>query len=218
MRRPVRLRSSRAALAAVYDALLFLMVAILISAGMFLYSATAVSEGGDFAESMHQRRCDNQLTTVENLAVNQTDPLNSTRPESWSVPTPHVRWTNGTNISDIPLTEEMVSTPVESVRWLLESYCTLTWRNEQGEAYDDGTYDASAVLGAVDGLFEDSQLNGTEHAWQFLFEGEERLFGSSSIDRVEDLPADRWASSRDYSVNTTAMKYSAELRYYMWFP
>jgi hypothetical protein len=218
MRRPVRLRTSRTALVAVYDALLFLMVVILISAGMFLYSATAVSEGGDFSDGVHQRRCDDQLAMVENLAVNQTDPLDPAQLESWSVPTPVVRWTNGTNISDVPLNELVVRTPVESVRWLLESYCMLTWMNEQGEAYDDGTYDTSSLLAIVDGFFAESQLNGTEHAWEFLYGGEERLFGSSSIDRIEDLPVDRWASSRDYSVDSTAMKYSAELRYYMWFP
>jgi hypothetical protein len=218
MRRPLGLRSSRTALVAVYDALLFLMVAILISAGMFLYSATAVSEGGDFSDPMHQRRCDNQLTMVENLAVNQTDPRNRTQLENWSVPTPVIRWTNGTNSSDIPLNELMVTTPVESVRWLLESYCVMTVWNDEGKGPHGGQYDTSPVLPIVDGFFSESQLNGTEHAWQFLYKGEERLFGSSSIDRIEDLPEDRWASSRYYSVNTTGMKYSAELRYYLWFP
>jgi hypothetical protein len=203
---------------AVYDALLFLMVAILISAGMFLYSATTISEGGDFSDSMHQRRCDNQLITVENLAVNQTDPRNRTVLEDWSVPTPIIRWTNWSNSSDFPLNELMVKTPVESVRWLLESYCIMTVWNDEGTGPHGGFYDTSSILPIVDGFFKNSQLNGTDHAWSFRFEGGEVLFGSSSIDRIEDLPDDRWASFRDYSENTTAMQYSAELRYYLWFP
>jgi hypothetical protein len=218
MRRPLGLRPSRTALVAVYDALLFLMVAILISAGMFLYSATAISEGGGFSDSMHQRRCDNQLTTVENLAVNQTDPRNRTQLEDWSVPTPLIAWTNGTSSSDIPLNELMVRTPVESVRWLLESYCVMTVWNDEGTGPHGGQYDTSPILPIVDGFFAGNQLNGTEHAWSFLYEGGEVLFGSSSIDNIEDLPDDRWSSIRDYSVNTTTMKYSAELRYYLWFP
>ncbi len=218
MRRPVMLRSSRTALVAVFDALLFLMVAILISAGMFLYSATAISESGDFSDSIYQRRCDNQLTMVENLAVNQTKPKDQTRLENWSVPTPVIPWTNGTNSSEYPLNELMVKTPVESVRWLLESYCVITRWNEENQDPQGGQYDASVILPIVNVFISEHQLNGTEHAWLFLYDGEVVLFGSSSVDDVEDLPNDRWASSHDYSMNTTSIKYSAELRYFLWLP
>ncbi|NIP36326.1 MAG: hypothetical protein GWN18_15325, partial [Thermoplasmata archaeon] len=72
----------------------------------------------------------------------------------------------------------------ETVRWLLESYCDLTWRNGPGQDIFDGQWDTTSILPLVDRFFEANQLNGTEHAWLFLYEGEVHLFGSSSVDDV----------------------------------
>jgi hypothetical protein len=196
---------------AIYDALLFLMVAILIAEGMFLYSATTVGEGGDISTSAYQRVCDNQRITVEALSVNETRPALL------------IEWSNGVETDTQPLVNITGPAEAETVRWMLESYCNLTWRNGPGQEIYDGTWDTSPILALVDDFFSDNRLNGTEHAWMFLYEGEVMLFGSSSVDAVEDLPKDRWASSRDYTVvtpdgATQTIKYEAELRYFLWYP
>ncbi len=204
MRRPLALRHRREAIVAVYDALLFLMVAILISAGMFLYSATTVQDGGDFSDAAYQRTCDNQRIMVEGLAANGT------------LPAPVIEWSNGIEISSEPLANVTGPVEAETVRWMLASFCELTWRNE--ESSGGGVWDTGPILPLVDDFFEGNRLNGTEHAWLFLYDGEEVLFGSSSVDGVEDLPNDRWASSRDYSHTNATVEYSAELTYFLWVP
>lgn len=211
LRKLLRLRDHRFALVAIYDALLFLMVAILIAEGMFLYSATAVSEGGDFSDDTYQRVCDNQRIMVEGLSANET------------LPTPQIGWSNGTSSDSQPLNNITGPTEAETVRWLLVSYCNLTWRNGPGQEIYDGEWNTSTILPLVDAFFEDNRLNGTEHAWMFRYKGQVMLFGSSSVENVEDLPEDRWASSRDYTVVTQdgasqSIKYEAELRYFLWFP
>ena len=211
MRRLISIRSRGSALVAVYDALLFLMVAILIAAGMFLYSATAIGEGGEFPDDAYQRVCDDQRIMVEALSTNEM------------LPTPVIEWTNGTAEDSDHLANITGPTEAETVAWLLASYCNLTWRNGPGQDIYDGEWDAAPILDVVDGFFKGNQLNGTEHAWLFLYEGEVVLFGSSSVDDVEDLPDDRWASSRDYTVverggASQEVRYEAELRYFLWLP
>ncbi|UCC92540.1 MAG: hypothetical protein JSW25_07700 [Thermoplasmata archaeon] len=211
MRRLLVLRDRREGLVAIYDALLFLMVAILIAEGMFLYSATTVSDGGNFSDDAYQRMCDNQRVMVEALSTNGTRP------------TPVIEWTDGTEVDSQPLHNISDPGEAETVRWLLESFCNLTWRNGPGQGIYDGQWDTEPILALVDGFFSDNRLNGTEHAWMFLYEGEVALFGSSSVDTVEDLPDDRWASSSDYTIVTgtgaeQTVKYEAELRYFLWIP
>lgn len=211
MRRLSALRSRRSALVAVYDALLFLMVAILIAAGMFLYSATAIGDGGEFSDDAYQRVCDNQRITVEALSTNGT------------LPTPIIDWTNGTAEDSEALVNITGPTEAETVGWLLASYCNLTWRNGPGQSIYDGQWDTAPILDLVDRFFRGNRLNGTEHAWLFLYEGEVVLFGSSTLDDVEDLPDDRWATSRDYTIverdgASQTIRYEAELRYFLWLP
>ncbi len=211
MRRLCSLRYRRSALVAIYDSLLFLMVAILIAEGMFLYTATTVKEGGEFSDDAYQRMCDNQRVTVEGLSTNE------------ALPTPEIGWSNATDIDMQNLVNITGPAEAETIRWLLMSYCNLTWRNGPGQDIYDGQWDTSPILPLVDAFFLENQLGGTEHAWMFLYEGEVVLFGSSSVDDVEDLPKDRWASSRDYTVvvqdgAVQENKYVAELRYYLWFP
>ena len=211
MKRLFPLRGRRSALVAVYDALLFLMVAILITAGMFLYSATTIGEGGEFSDDAYQRMCDNQRIMVEVLSTNGT------------LPTPVIEWTNGTADDSDHLANITGPTEAETVAWLLASYCNLTWRNGPGQAIYDGEWDTTPILPLVDAFFEGNQLNGTEHAWLFLYEGEVVLFGSSSVEDLEDLPDDRWVSSRDYTIverggASQEVRYEAELRYFMWLP
>jgi len=206
MRRYLHLRARRSALVAIYDALLFLMVAILIAEGMFLYSATTVKDGGTFSDDAYQRICDNQRIMVEGLLANET------------LPVPVLEWTNGTHNDSRPLTGVTGPVEAETVNWMLRSYCDLTWRNDHIKNQSEGVWVTDPIPPAVGSFFAGNQLNGTEHAWLFLYEGEEVLFGSSSVDVVEDLPKDRWASSRDYSFSNSTVDYSAELRYYLWFP
>jgi hypothetical protein len=206
MRRFLHIRGQRSALVAIYDALLFLMVAILIAEGMFLYAATSVSDGGDFSDDMYQRLCDNQRTMVEGLSTNFT------------LPSPLIMWSNGTHNRTEPLINFTEPTEAETVAWLLESYSQLTFRNDAGQAQWDGHWNTSPILPLVDDFFRGNQLNGTEHAWMFLYGGEIKLFGSSSIESVEDLPEERWASSGNYTLDTQSYNYEAELRYYLWYP
>jgi hypothetical protein len=194
---------------AVYDALLFLMVAVLIAAGTFLYSATAIGDGGEFSEDAYQRVCDNQRIAVEALSTNGT------------LPTPVIDWTNGTAVDSEDLVNITGPTEAETVGWLLASLCNLTWRNGPGQSIYDGQWDTAPILDLVDRFFRGNRLNGTEHAWLFLYEGEVVLFGSSSVDDVEDLPDDRWATSRDYTIverdgASQTIRYEAELRYFLW--
>lgn len=213
MRRLPSVRTRRKALVAVYDALLFLMVAILVAEGMFLYTATSVGEGGEFSDDTYQRVCDDQLVMVE--ALSTKEPL----------PTPDIEWTNGSSSATLPLREITGPVEAETVGWLVASYFELTWRNEDGQDLWDGQWDTAPVLPVVDAFFRSARINGTEHAWLLLYGGEVRLFGSSAdgVDSVDDLPADRWASSHDHSQVTGSganqmVKYEAELRYFLWYP
>ena len=206
MRRYLHLRGHRSALVAIYDALLFLMVAILIAEGMFLYSATTVGEGGSFSDDAYQRICDNQRIMVEGLAANE------------DLPAPPLEWSNVTHNRTKPMVEVTGPVEAETVSWMLRSYCDLTWRNDHIKDPSEGLWVTDPILPLVGSFFEGNQLNGTEHAWEFLYEGEEVLFGSSGVDVVENLPKDRWASSRDYSFTNSTVEYSAELRCYLWFP
>lgn len=213
MRRRLTLRLGRGALVAVYDALLFLMVAILVAEGMFLYTATSIGEGGQFSDGAYQRVCDAQLAMVE--ALSTTDAL----------PTPEIGWSNGSSSSTLSLLDVTGPVEAETVGWLLASYCELTWRNGPGQDVWDGQWDTSAILPLVDAFLRGASINGTEQAWLFLYQGEVRLFGSSAddVDTVDDLPRDRWASSGDYTQVTgsgaqQSVKYDAELRYFLWYP
>lgn len=207
MRCLVSIRGGRKAQVAVYDALLFLMVVILISEGMFLYTATVASEGGGFSDDHYQHLADTQRIMVEGLSLNVT------------YPPPPIRWSNATDDETRPLNETLDEpAAAQTIAWALKSYCELEWRNSNWDQETAGRYDTSNIPTLVDAFFETNQLDGTEHAWMFLYEGEVMLFGGSTNATVETLPDDRWASTSDYSESASGGTggWQAELRYFLW--
>lgn len=203
MRRYVAFRAARQGLVAIYDALLFLMVVILISEGMFLYTATTTGRNGEFSDDHYQHLADTGRIMVEALSLNESYPM------------PMIEWSNSTDNETRPLDQWVAPSEADTVRWLLESFVELTWKNEA----ENGTYDTGTIMPVVNAIFAENRLAGTDHAWLFLYLGEVELFGSNAVGSVEDLPEDRWASSSDYTLVVDAAKgisYEAELRYFIW--
>jgi len=196
-------------LVAIYDALLFLMVIVLISVGMFLYTARSVSEGGEFSDDLYQRLTEDQVTMVEALSLNSTYGM------------PVIPWSNGTSSTEEPLNVTLGRPEAPTIGWLLESWCELEWRSDPENHEYDGTWDTSAILPIVDAYFEEDRLPGTNHAWALTYNGSVVLFGSSNASSIDELPGDRWAASRDYSWSLwvdgkETVYYTAELRYFLW--
>ena len=192
---------------AIYDALLFLMVVILISEGMFLYTATTTNRNGEFSDDHYQHLADTGRIMVEALSLNESHPM------------PMVTYSNATHNETLPLADLVVGSEADTVRWLLDSYVTLEWRNDDDSGTWDGEYDTSEILSLVDEIFAENRLVGTDHAWMFLFKGEVKLFGSNAVATVEELPEDRWASIGNYTKEVEingVSRYDAELRYYLW--
>jgi hypothetical protein len=211
MRRLSAFRTARRAVVAIYDSLLFLMVVVLVSEGMFLYTATVSDGGGDFDDDYYQHLADTGLIAIEGLSLNDSHPM------------PSVHWQNATYNETRPLDQWVPSPEADTVRWLLESYLDLTWRSHElpdPERY--GEYNTSNILPLVNETFSENRLTGTDHAWLFLYRGEVQLFGSNSIGTVQDLPEERWASVSTYSFEKDPLgtggtfHYDAELRYYLW--
>lgn len=207
MKRHVVFRNARQGLVAIYDALLFLMVVILISEGMFLYTATTADRTGAFSDDHYQHLTDTGRIMVEALSLNESYPM------------PMIEWSNGTTSETQPLDHWVAPSEADTVRWLLDSFVELTWRNEDESGSWNGTYDTGTIMPIVDAIFAENRLAGTDHAWLFLYLGEVELFGSNAVGSVEDLPEDRWASSSDYTLVVNVPKvisYEAELRYFIW--
>lgn len=209
MRRSSFRRHGDGALVAIYDALLFLMVVILISEGMFLYTATSSSREGAFDNEHYQHLADTGRIMVEALSLNDSHPM------------PLVEGSAGADEWMVPLDQVASDTEAQTVHWMLVSYCELTFEFGEGGGSNDTTYDLSTVLQVVDAIFRENRLNGTDHAWLFLYNNSVQLFGSNTVDNVEDLPEDRWASSTDYTsvrfeVDKEVVRYTAELRYFLW--
>ncbi len=203
MRRYVAFRAARQGLVAIYDALLFLMVVILISEGMFLYTATTTGRNGEFSDDHYQHLADTGRIMVEALSLNESYPM------------PMIEWSNSTDNETRPLDHWVAPSEANTTRWLLDSFVELTWKNEA----ENGTYDTGTIMPIVNAIFAENRLAGTDHAWLFLYLGEVELFGSNAVGSVEDLPEDRWASSSDYTLVVNAPKailYEAELRYFIW--
>ncbi len=211
MRRLSFLREANRAVVAIYDALLFLMVVILISEGMFLYTATVSDGGGGFSDDHYQHLTDTGRIMVEALSLNGSHPM------------PMVAWSNATHNETRPLDQWRAADEADTVSWLLESYVELTWHN-RNMGYPDryGKYNISEILPVVDAIFSENRLVGTNHAWLFTYGGEVHLFSSNAIEAVEDLPEDRWASVSNYTLEKEILgtgnysHYDAELRYYLW--
>lgn len=204
------MRNVERAVVAIYDALLFLMVVILISEGMFLYTATVSDGGGGFSDDHYQHLTDTGRIMVEALSLNGSHPM------------PMVAWSNATHNETRPLDQWIAADEADTVSWLLGSYVEFTWLNGRPDPDHYGEYDTSEILPVVDAIFSENRLVGTDHAWLFTYRGEVHLFGSNAIGNVEDLPEDRWASVADYSIERDILGtgnkslYEAELRYYLW--
>ena len=211
MRRLIIWRDIEGAIVAIYDALLFLMVVILISEGMFLYTATVSDGGGGFSDDHYQHLADTGLIMVEALSLNESHPM------------PMVAWSNVSHNGTSPLDELVTPNEADTVSWLLSSYVELTVKNNINTPSEVGEYDTSGILPVVDAIFSENRLPGTDHAWLFLYKDNIHLFGSNAIDSVEELPEDRWASVSNYTLETgdplglqDTIYWDAELRYYVW--
>ena len=210
MRRRVVLRERHGALVAVYDALLFLMVVVLISVGMFLYTVRNVDEGGGFSDSIYLRLTDDQLHMVEALTNNTVN---------WSMPMVHLPGSNASvNLTDLT---NLTGVPeAYSVKWMLTGLCEL-WVRAPGNV---NASDREAILAEVRTLVEGNYLPNAYQAWAFTYNGTVLLFGSNTnLTNIEELPMDRWASASEYistvsidAVETT--RYRAELLYFLWYP
>lgn len=209
MRRLSLRRHGDGALVAIYDALLFLMVVILISEGMFLYTATSSSREGAFGNDHYQHMADTGRIMVESLSLNDSHPM------------PLVEGSAGAGVWTVPFDQVASDTEAQTVHWMLQSYCELSFEFGEGGGSNNTTYDLSAVMQVVDAIFRENRLNGTDHAWLFLYNNSVKLFGSNTLGSVDDLPEDRWASSTDYSsvrfeAGEEVVRYTAELRYFLW--
>jgi hypothetical protein len=189
---------------AIYDALLFLMVVILISVGMFLYTASTAPTDGSFSDSTYQRMAEDQLTAVEQRIIDS--------------PKLMINWTNGTdNLSNT--LDELVPALLNTTGWLFDSYCILKLRTK----HFDYSYDMDNLEKAVAESFNNVILSGTHFAWAFIYENETVMEGSDIIGSIAELPDDRWAVTRDYTPdkdvpigNGVKDTYEAELRFFFW--
>ena len=157
----------------------------------------------------YQHMTDTQRIMVEALSLNETNP------------TPLIEWRNATSNETLLLDEVVGQPEAQTVKWLLESYCQLTWENDEGIDERDGKWNTSTVLLSVNNTFLNNTMVSSELAWMFLYDGGVVLFGSSTNVTLDTLPEDRWSSSNDYSFfdsGTNTQRWTAELRYYLWLP
>jgi hypothetical protein len=208
-------------LVAVYDALLFLMVVVLISVGMFLYSARTITDGGHVSDDFYQHQADTQLIMVEGLSINDT----------LEMPIIGRKEFGAFEFNEsIPLDQVEPNEDAYTVKWLLESYCKLRYRSEQPLPPISDTvhyqYNLTNVTVRVNDFFEGSVMHNRSQAWMFLYNGELVLFGSETVTSVTELPDNRWASTGNYTspskreneYGQSVPIYTAELSYFYWFP
>lgn len=206
MRRASAVRAKRGAQVAVYDALLFLMVVILVSTGMFLYSAKISADGPGFTGTTYQRLADAQLTAVlgRNIAVEGV----------------RVHFEDGDGATALNLTDvEGIGPGPYTVEWALRAYSILTARDQR----DEGTWDLSEVLGRASPVFANTTLEGTHFAWELIENGTISAFGSDvvSVQTPDDLPGSRWTSSQQVyderiAKDPKVVTFQAEVRYHLW--
>jgi len=181
MRRLAAVRARREAQAAIYDALLFLMVVVLISVGMFLWSVKLVADGPAFTGATYQDLTTDQL--VASLGLNiEVDDIN-------------VSCTNASGTFTFTLaTAPNVSAGAHTVEWALRAYCEL----HEWAVWCKGTFSAQRLPPRLDEAFTCTSLEGTHHAWAFVVGGEPAVWGSDEVAVLgeEDLPATRWADER----------------------
>jgi hypothetical protein len=181
MRRLAAVRARREAQAAIYDALLFLMVVVLISVGMFLWSVKLVSDGPAFTSATYQDLTTDQLVASLGLNVEVDDV--------------DVSCTNASGTYTFKLAAAPnVSAGVHTVEWALRAYCALS---DWARLYN-GSFTAQLLPPRLDAAFMSTSLEGTHHAWAYLVGGKTVLWGSDdpTVLGEGDLPAARWAEER----------------------
>ncbi len=196
MRRASAVRSQRGAQVAVYDALLFLMVVILVSTGMFLYSAKLSADGPGFTGTTYQRLADAQLEAVmgQNLDVENTTVSNKTDAAEL-----HMNLTEVDGLGGGPYT----------VEWALRAFVTLTARDRG----DNSTWNLTGILDAVGEVFKDTPLEGTHFAWELIVDGTPAHFRSDvdAVQTPDDLPGNRWTSQ-----DGVVAALPSEVLYHLW--
>jgi hypothetical protein len=198
-------RGVRGGQVAIYDALLFLMVIILVSVGTFLYSAKVMDEGAGFTDATYRLLAKDQVVATMGLDV---DPSGL-----------YVLVSNGTASTRVPLTDSTFKGD-HTLEWALESLSELIVIARAENANVD-LRDIEPKLNAV---FVRTALNGTAFAWEVKLDGKAVMFGGSdaNITGHSDLPPNRWSAGWDFSgmahieqgdYNVT---YATELAYYLW--
>jgi hypothetical protein len=201
----------RDGLVAVYDALLFLMVIILISVGMFLYSARTGTDSGQFSNDFNQHLAETQLILVEGLSFDQTHPTPAITVEE-----------NGSSYEE-PLNETMGEVEAQTIGWLVESYFYLHFKDDVNTSLH---YGLSELVKLISLFFNITVLEGTHFAWSLTFEGQLLEFSSDIAPNITAIPDDRWAATSEYigygaidfRQGSSGVLYEAELRYYLWYP
>ncbi len=181
MRRLAAVRARREAQAAIYDALLFLMVVILISVGMFLWSAKLVADGPVFTSATYQDLATDQLIAVLGLNI-EVDDI-------------YVNCTNASGTHEFKLADAPnVSAGVHIVEWALRAYCGL----HDWALWCNGSFRAQALPPSLDAAFARAALEGTHYAWSFVVDGETVMWGSDdpTVLGEGELPTPRWADER----------------------
>jgi len=197
MRRMSAVRAARGGQVAIYDALLFLMVVILVSVGMFLYSAKLTSEGAGFDGGTYALLARDQLDATMGLLVDVTGL--------------HVNVTGGPSPGPVLLEESGV---LYRGPWTVDKVLHGCVELAKGAKEDNATRDLSGVGPRVDSLFGYTNFNTTHYAWAFELDGKVAMFFSDSAEvrGVDDLPPVRYSASTDMAVDPMP----ATLRYYLW--
>jgi hypothetical protein len=181
MRRLAAVRARREAQAAIYDALLFLMVVVLISVGMFLWSVKLVADGPAFTGATYQDLTTDQL--VASLGLNiEVDDI-------------YVTCINASGPSNYTLASAPnVSAGVHAVDWALRAYCGLSdwalWYN--------GTFQVQLLPPRIDAAFARTAVEGTHHGWAYVVRGKTVMWGSddTTVMGEDDLPNTHWGTYR----------------------
>ena len=197
MRRMSTVRPLQGGQVAIYDALLFLMVVILVSVGMFLYSAKLTSEGAGFDGGTYTLLARDQLDATMGLKVNVTGL--------------YVNVTGGPSPGPVLLEESGV---LYRGPWTVDKVLHGCVELAKSAKEESAMRDLSGIGPRVDRLFGYTNFNTTHYAWAFELDGRVAFFfsDSSEVKGPDDLPPVRYSASADLTSETMP----ATLRYYLW--
>jgi hypothetical protein len=190
-------RAARGGQVAIYDALLFLMVIILVSVGMFLYSAKLTSEGAGFDGRTYTHLARDQLDATLGLGVNVTGL--------------YVNVTGGPSPGPVLLEDSGV---LYRGPWTVDKVLHGCVELAKSAKKENATRDLSGIGPRVDRLFAYTNFNTTHCAWALELDGRVVMFFSDSgkVTDPGDLPPVRYAASTDLSMEGMP----ATLTYYLW--